>query len=303
MRVLIVVNKWWECDPALSALLNDNARPAGSPWPEDLKTPRRRPETTSIPNLHPVPRAIFPWKNFCAEVWCISDLLDGLDSTKQSSSQAKFKRLCGIFPDGPCQEKPGLVIAVGTASAPVEGVNHNGCVVIGTGSFMHNGFPNGGNPDSNLVLPSFDKLVTSTITDRTFNAIAAMDITSALKNFLPVPLNPANPAAILIDRKSAALGTINVTKTADYATRDPETVDAFNALKPAPPPAVSLETTHGLIREKAGDCPFLFVSAIVNRFKMFGTDVVPRMYAQQTAAITNAGVALSWLLASLDARG
>lgn len=303
MRVLIVVNKWWECDPALAAMLNDNARPAGSPWPDDLKTSRRRPETMPVPNLHPVPRAIFPYKNFRAEVSCISDLLDSLDSTRQSSSEAKFKRMCGIFPEVPCGEKPDLVIAVGTASAPIDGVNNNGCVVVGTGSFMHNGFPNGGNPDSNLQLPSFDKLIASTIDDRTFQAIAAMDIAGAVKNFLPVPLNPANPAAILIGRDSVALGTINVTKSADYATKDPETVAAFQALKPAPPPAVSLETTHGLIRQKAGDCPFLFVSAIVNRFKMFGTDVVPRMYAQQTAAATNAGVTLSWMLASLDARG
>ncbi|HWG21222.1 MAG TPA: hypothetical protein VG225_11895 [Terracidiphilus sp.] len=301
MRVLIVVNKWWECDPALAAMLNDNARPAGSPWPQDLRPPRPRPELTSVPNLHPIPRAIFPYKNFAAEVWCISDILDGLSSARQSSSQEKFNRLCGIFPDAPCFEKPSLVIAVGTASVPFDGVNHNGCVVAGTGTFMHNGFPDGSNPDSNLNLPSFDKLVTSTIPDAMFNALCAVDTAAAVQHFLPVPLNPATPASLLIDRESVALGTINVTKTSDYAAKDCLTVAAYRALGSSAPPAVSLETTHGLIREKAGACPFVFVSAIVNRFQQFGTDVAPRMYAQQTAAATNAGVALSWMLASLDA--
>jgi len=25
MRIVIVINKWWECDPAIAAMLNSNA--------------------------------------------------------------------------------------------------------------------------------------------------------------------------------------------------------------------------------------------------------------------------------------
>jgi hypothetical protein len=34
-RVLLVVNKWWECDPVMNVLLHDNARPANIlGWPD-----------------------------------------------------------------------------------------------------------------------------------------------------------------------------------------------------------------------------------------------------------------------------
>ena len=68
-RVLIVVNKWWECDPALAAMLCDNTRPKGSPWPSPLQPPRRQPDPNHLPadNPNPLPRAVFPYKTFSAE--------------------------------------------------------------------------------------------------------------------------------------------------------------------------------------------------------------------------------------------
>jgi len=31
MRVLIVVNKWWECDPVIAALISGNTKPSNTP--------------------------------------------------------------------------------------------------------------------------------------------------------------------------------------------------------------------------------------------------------------------------------
>ena len=64
--------------------------------------------------------------------------------------------------------------------------------------------------------------------------------------------------------------------------------------------SVSLETTHGLIRAQFGVSAFLFVSAIVDRFQRFATDVVPRLDAQNTIGAHNAGVVVTWVLSSLD---
>jgi hypothetical protein len=294
MRALVIFNKWWECDPALAAMLSDNARPSNCPWPIGLKATRRPPEL-SDPNPHPEPRAIFRYKNFAAEVWCISDLLDGLPSNLQSSSARKFERLPAIF-EG---ENPGLVISVGTASTPIAGVNCNGSVAVGTSVFMHNGFPNGSNPDSDLELSCFDDIVESSIGDSTFERIRRMDATSALNRFLPVPTNPGSSPDISIGFRHVALGTVNVTNSRDYAAKDRLTIQAFAERQPSSNPA-SLETTHGLIRIRAGESPFVFVSGIVNRFERFGTDVAPRADSQNTAGSHNAGVVVAWMLSSLD---
>ena len=296
MRILIIINKWWECDPALAAMLNDNTRPASSPWPDELKPARPRPELAKSPNLNPIPRATFPYKNFNAEVWCISDLLDGLSPTEQSSSEQKAKRLPEIFAYG---ERPGLVIAVGTASSPIFGVNRNGGVAVGTSVFMHNGFPDAPNAASDLKLRNFDQLIESRISSAVFQRIAAMDVTSALNRFLPIPLNPSPSIDISMGLGDVALGTINVTNSADYTTKDPLTVQAFESLGTTASP-VSLETTHGLIRAESGDCPFVFVSGIVNRFQRYGTDVVPRLSPQNTVGAHNAGVVVTWMLSSID---
>lgn len=296
MRALVIINKWWECDPALAAMLSENTRPPGSPWPADLKPARRPPELASLsPNPNPVPRAIFCYHTFSAEVWCVSDLLEGLPPNLQSSSEEKYKRLAAIFKG----EDPGLVIAVGTASTPQSGVNCNGGVVVGTSIFMHNGCPNGSNPDSKLDLPDFDKVIKSSIAGSTFDRIRRMDVTSALNRFLPVPLNASPSVDVRIGLGDVALGTVNVTNSGDYVEKDRLTLQAFAALKQTAN-AVSLETTHGLIRVRAGESPFLFVSGIVNRFQRFGTDVAPRADAQNKVGAHNAGVVVTWMLSSLD---
>src|SRR5436190_2153182 len=38
MRIVIVINKWWECEPAIAAMLNSNVCPPGAPWQKVLST-------------------------------------------------------------------------------------------------------------------------------------------------------------------------------------------------------------------------------------------------------------------------
>jgi hypothetical protein len=299
-RVMVVVNKWWECDPALLAMLSDNARPPRSPWPSDLQPSRPRPDTAHLPpeNAKPIPRAVFTYSNFAAEVWCISDLLEHLDSSLQSSSEQKAKYLPKMFSYG---RSPDLVIAVGTAEFPDAAVSENGNVVIGTKVFMVDGNPNGSNPLSKWTTGPFEKLIDSTLSRSVFLELVSFDVPTASNRFLAVPLAPAFAPWVVADYINVALAAVNVTDYSEYALIDPLTAKIFWS-KPRDGKAASIETTHGIIRVQC-ESPFLFVSGIVDRFGYFDQDVSPRSHAQNTAAAHNAGVVVSWILNKLDQLG
>jgi hypothetical protein len=300
MRVTIIINKWWECEPALAAMLNSNAYPSvppwlPSPWPKPLNSPQFRPIGTFPPFVQP--RAVFDYTNFQAEVWCVSDLLNNVDPGCQSSSSLKAQLLPQIFAEQPA---PDLVIAVGTASSAVESPNRNGGIAIGTAVFLHDAHPHGENPLSNWIGPA-EKLIPSPISPKLFALLASFDAASALLHFLPLKRNSSDAPVVTIGFTDVALGTLNVTNYGDYKYKDPETVAAFAASGNRSRP-VSIETTHGLIRLASGEVPFMFLSTITDRFTYFDADVstLPLNDAQNTAAAYNAGITLRWMLANLD---
>ena len=90
-----------------------------------------------------------------------------------------------------------------------------------------------------------------------------------------------------------------VTDYREYDRTDQATLDAFAASN-LMRNAKSLETTHGLIRAQT-NAPFLFVSGITDRVGSFNDEVDPRSYAQNTVAAHNAGVAIAWMLPTIDA--
>ncbi len=250
-------------------------------------------------NTNPLPRAIFPYQQFHAEVWCISDLLEHLKSKYQSSSEQKAKYLPRIFNYG---DAPDLVIAVGTAEFPDAVTTNNGNVTIGTKVFMVNGHPNPWdnrpNPDSQWKDGPFEKLIDSTLDPELFKKMVKFDVSAACNRFLTVPLAQAQSTWVIADYINVALGAVNVTDYSEYGLIDPITAKTFwskvNGAK-----AASVETTHGLIRVQS-ESPFLFVSGIVNRFGCFDQEVNPRSHSQNTAAAHNSGVIVSWLLGRLD---
>ncbi|MBB6144379.1 hypothetical protein HNQ77_002331 [Silvibacterium bohemicum] len=296
MRIVTVVNKWWECEPAIAAMLNSNAWPSGDTvWPKVLHSPLQRPSGKTDPWLKP--RAVFQYNNFELEIWCVSDLLNDVSGACQSSSSVKSIRLPRIFGTGPA---PDLVVAVGTASSATVTPNRNGGVAIGTSVFLHDAHPDGQNPSSTWKGPT-DQLITSSISPTLFGQLASFDAGSALLHFLPVKRNPSDSPVVTAGITDVALGTLNVTNYGDYKFKDPETVAAFTAAGLPVHPA-SVETTHGLIRLAYPDAPFLFVSTITDRFTYFDGDVsgVPMNDAQNTPAAYNAGITLRWMFANLD---
>ncbi len=298
-RVVVIVNKWWECDPALAALMNTGAQPRlnGLPWPQWFNAPRPRADPDHLPpeNPDPAPRAVFDFTNVSAEIWCVSDLLEHLpDSAKyQSSSQQKAKLLGKIF-----RRSVDLTIAVGTASLPCDSRTENGNVAIGTKIFMHNAHPGGSNPDSNWTDGPFDRIIDSSLPPDIFARITNVDMAAVANRFLVPPCSPAPANRVLCKYDNIGLGTANVTDYAEYATADVQTVTEATR-SPASGPMVSLETTHGLIRIQC-KAPFLFVSGITNRLGHFDDEVKPRSYSQNTVAAHNAGVAVAWLLPLID---
>ena len=296
-RVLVITNKWWECDPIMYVLLNDGARPASAlGWPDLPGHPHRRPAQKKRPSKarSPLCRAVFTLPKIRVEVWCISDLLEHLPDENhfQSSAERKIERLPKIF----AGTAADLVVAVGTAAFPGD-VSENGSVVVGTRIFMHDAHPNGTNPDSKWRGGPFDEVLSSSLERSAFVEITSFD-QCALNSFLVPPLNAAMKGSLLAGYSYAALGTVNVTDIKEYAQADRATLDAY-LTRCERGDAKSVETTHGLIRVQS-EAPFVFISGIANRMGRFDDDVKPRSYAQNTTAAHNAGIVLAQMIPKID---
>lgn len=280
-RVVVVVNKWWECDPVMFVLTSDYVRPACNlGWPKLLQYPCPHRDCSKTP------RAIFRMDKITAEIWCISDLLAGYpdNACHQSSSEIKMIELPHIF-----NYPADLVIAVGTAASYPTDVSNNGSVIIGTKVFMHNSHPKGENPCSNWQVGPFDEMVESSLTKDRFTQIVS-NLCCIPKLFLVARNNPAEELGIVPDYDYVALNSINVTDYSEYEAKDNETLCAYHQ-HCSDDNRRSLETTHGLIRVAAGEnAPFLFVSGIVDRVGHFDDDVSDTPCSQNTVGAYNAGV-------------
>lgn len=292
-RVVVVVNKWFECDPILAALLNPLAASLPAfPWP--LLAPR---QPIPGPTPSPLPRAIFPFKTMQAEVWCIGDLLQQTDAKHQSSSESKVRLLPQIEMYG---KSPDLIISVSTASSISKDESSNGCVVAGTSGFLHNG--NAGlppNPLSDWKDPRFETIMRSSFPQKAFTELFAAVPAAVEATFSPVRNLSAQPLRLLANYQNTALSDVNVTDPNQYNRADPETVAAFNALGDAAAIAGSVDTTHAVVRAVLGD-HFIFLSPLVNRLTYSGDDLFANQFPQENAACSNAGVTLKWLLTAID---
>lgn len=309
-RILVVVNKYWECDPVCWVLTNSYINNNGQcnipvVWP-DLMT---YPSNGAVNQWYQAPRMVINAAQNSIEVWCISDLLSRFPNTSQyqSSSQVKMSVLSEIFEFSTAPVD--LVVAVGTASSgpfypTYQGgpqTNINGSVVVGSKVFMHDGHPaSDPNQYSQWRCPYFDQLMNSSVRLDRFRSDALKNIETLL---LCPPTNPAtNGQHIYINESYVAIGDINVTDYTEYEKKDKAAGDAFVKYCPGNPNGVSLETTHGLIYATArdhfqGDPPFAFVSGVVDRYTCFNTDVNPKIYAQNVSGAHNAGVAVASMVA------
>jgi len=300
--VLVVVNKWYECDPIVEVLLNGKIRKdlkLPSPTTADSFHVRNNPTNSPVkPSLPNKPRLVYELNNKRVEVWCISDLLEYLpddNTVYQSSSERKAEVLVNVV-NG---RNPSLIVAVGTAASLDKPAFYNGSVVIGASTFVHNGHPNGGNEYSNWQYAGFEKLLPPTISEPDFYTLFSGSPPSDKFVIPPLPLKETVRERIeptmIADYQGVSLGTVNVSKTSEYNLKDQETLNAFET-KYDRSLVASIETTHGIIRAAAPNARFIFISAIVNRAFRYGEEVLPREYAQDFAGVHNAGVVLAWLL-------
>lgn len=313
-RYLIIVNKYWECDPVCWVLtnkyLNDNcALTTGNmPWPQFVNYPSYGPEEPDLPSR---PRLIYTLGTAQVEVWCISDLLRNSSPSLQSSSEEKMKVLMDAFDYSTLPVS--LVVAVGTASSgpfapPYNQNNINGSVVIGSRIFMHDAHPaSDPNPLSGWECSYFDTLMLSTVPDSVWKPLGGTKLETAL---LTPPNFPAtNGPHIYTNGEYVAIGDVNVTDYTEYSIKDLEAGNSFISNCPGNQNGVSLETTHGLIYATAYDYfkqtepPFIFISGITDRFTMFNMDVNPKVYAQNETCAHNAGVVVAQLLNNIISAG
>jgi hypothetical protein len=309
MKIIVLANKWWECEAMLTAMLNTNSFPPplsdgtiAAPWCDSISSPRS--QVTDAYDASS--RATFtymqgPTAVFTVEVWSVSDLMEKADPSGSSSSakathlKAKLFTTATVLPD--------LVIAVGTAGTASELPNRSGGVAIGGQVFLHNAHvpdtPDA-NPKSDWFDPQQDTLIAPSIDKILFEQIASFDSATALLHFLPLRRNASPSPIITIGLTDVGLGTLNVTDYNEYKFKDPETVSAY-AVQNHNATAVSLETTHGLIRLASEPAPFLFVTGITDTFLHFDDQVgTPALAdAQNFAAAYNAGISIRYLLAGL----
>jgi len=298
-RAMVVVNKWWECDPVMNALLHEKAWAKGTfqrPLLSNLRYPHFRPQPKPSQPTDAAARAIYELTNTQIEIWCISDLLEHLseEASDQSSTERKAEQLPRIF----AGNEPSLVIGVGTAGFPSEH-SINGCVIIGTGIFIHNPYSDGSNTNSNWRGGPFDQVIHSNLGPDLFARLtsATADIYPRLAVAYNMPASKDELGA-RADHSYVALGEVNITDYKDYKWTDKQTVKAYRDCGHQASP-MSLETTHGLIRVQSS-APFMFVSGITDRVGHFDSEVSRNEYIQNMLAAHNAGVAIAAMIPKID---
>lgn len=299
-RVVVIINKWWECDAALVPFFDRDSRAADLlPWPDakDLHHPRRRtnPSTERPPDAIVIPRVTLRLSNLVAEIWCISDLLEHLPdkSIFQSSSWQKAQRLPAVTAAGAA---PHCVIAVGTGAMPDPAFTNNGSVVVGTQAFLFDPYSVTPNPHSPWTSAEFGKLLPSAIDADLFRYVTC-GLESLQQKFLATGRTADHQRAVICDPRGIAVCSVNITDNSQFAASDVQAVGACKLL--TADPVLSVETTHGVIRV-AVPGPFLFISGISNRFGRFLDEVGPAGYSQTFPAAHNAGLVLCGLISRLN---
>lgn len=280
LSVAIIVNKNWEAEPLLAGMCSNEFRPSTLAFPQVLSSLQDRKFSSDQP------RAVFSIPLLLeVKVWCVQDLMD--KSKSSSSFQEKYRVLVPLLE----KEKPGLVIATGTAGYPSE-TSYAGNVVVGAGFFVHNGHP--GNPLSDLKHPDFEKFLAVNVNPKVFDIFTPAFKTKASALFLKTPVSASVRPAILASQYYCAIGSVNVTDYGEYTWVDKEAIASFRKVENKLPVG-SIETTHGVIRLSSGQ-PCLFVSAIADREGHFDLEVTP---GQNYTASFNAGLVLGHFINDL----
>lgn len=278
-RILIVVNKNWECEPFMEAF--KKYTPACPVVDLSLKY---------ADNYMSSCRAEYHLKNYDVIIRCIQDLMD--PDKGKSNSEEKYRVLPGYI----AADKPNLVISVSTAESTPEGKNNlNGCVVFGGQYFMFDAKEYDPSSQSNLVVSN---AACAYKYDKELFKLLDGDLSQAAGAKFKVPENnPADVMRIEAAPNYACVGVVNVEDYKAYEKADPAAYSAYPESHEDYPP-MSIETTHGIVRMSTSkDVSVIFVSPIVDRYHKFAEDVKGH---QNEFCSYNAGVAVSEYIKRID---
>lgn len=293
-RVLIIANKWWECNPLMNVLLSADARPKEIwGWPIQLNHPHRRPSNRDFDNseLWPIPRATFLSDDRIIEVWCISDLLEQYPDKPhfQSSSRLKNEHLPLLFSGRTIH----LVVGFGTVASTWAG-SDNGNVIVGTKAFMHSAVSESKNAPIVSIANQMDVVLDSTLSSGEFDLITSVSMDEITPKFISSPSNPAESPRVFAEYNSVAVATLNVSDYSKYSRVDAATIAAYEAAATEEGKVV-VDTTIALIRAQS-EAPFLFIGGIANRVGQFDEEVLSHPYSQNFVASHNAAIVAAWMV-------
>jgi hypothetical protein len=290
-KVSIIVNKNWEVEPFLNALLSTDF------WQrKDLLKGAVINSPKDADNRMDIPRSIFVYQEMEVTVWCIQDLMSPPPVSSSSSEDKYYHALPKIF----AATQPDFVMAVGTAGFVGE-TSYNGAVVVGSEFFIHDAkpattsshFPRQGDT---VVL---DELLPSNVPAELFHPAKGIFTAEfhalAEAKMLQVPNHAAERPLCIAAANYAALSFVNITGYGDYAWADHKGIEAYQQKKMLSPIG-SVETTHGLIKLSTKQ-PILFLSGITDRIGHFNMEVTP---LQNYVAAFNCGMVAGQLLPMLN---
>lgn len=278
-RILIVVNKNWECEPFMEAFKKyTSASPV-----VDLSLRQSDNYMSSC-------RSEYHLKNYDVLIRCIQDLMD--PDKGKSNSEEKYRVLPGYV----AADKPDFVISVSTAESTPEGKdNLNGCVVFGGQYFMFDAKNYDSSSQSNLAVPS--TMCTYEYDKELFKLLDEDLSKTAGANFKVPENNPADVMRIEAASNYACVGVVNVEDYKAYGKADPAAYSAYPKNHEDYPP-MSIETTHGIVRMSTPkEISVIFVSPIVDRYHKFAEDVKEH---QNEFCSYNAGVAVAEYIKRID---
>jgi len=304
LRIVVVANVFHEGDGVMAALCNQEAHSSNLSAPYNVDWPRW-PRIQSNPPPPPPdsgkPRCLIDVfkdpldtaPSATMEIWCIDDL-----AVTHGESAAKVTAMDLITNYTNPPSAPDGVVAFGTAGYP--GLSSNdGCATIGGTIFIHDASNDATGAHGSWSWPGhMGTLVPSKTPASFFSSVAADPKTlEGINNEMIVPqIRPASVLQLIIAPDAVAISSVNIPNNPDkalYCNVDSKAIAEAQAAGATN--ITSVETTHGVIRSKWPDAPFIYVTAIPNRVCHF-PDEASGNYAQEFPSSHNAGVALKHVI-------
>jgi hypothetical protein len=299
LRVVVVANRYHEADGLMAAVGNQMARSPNLSVPYNVVWPRPFPPD---PKDSQKPRCLIDVKkdpsdtdpSATMEIWCIDDLAN---TKGDSGAKADAMDIITNYTSPP--SKPDGVVAFGTAGYPGLPSN-NWCATIGGTIFIHDASKDASGPHGSWSWTGFMGVLVPSKTPASFFSNVSADqkaLNAIILEMLAPQNHPAGVLQLLIAADAVGISSVNIPYVPDdknlYCNVDSKAI--MEAKTKGAVNITSVETTHGVIRSKWSDKPFIYVTAIPNRVCHF-PDEASGIYAQELASSHNAGVALKHVI-------